>query len=159
MHIFIPVRKACYVPTSSRLGAVLMSWSVFGMSGPFLSPSALKRQQTGPGAQRKGPLLCSLAVIRKRTLHRSQDLPPRTPGCNVLPGLDSQCAVALAPGTRWAPNTLHFILLSPHTVTYGLACVCTAVNISSHIIIHILHLMQYLAHVLCITNVSFTAYK
>lgn len=29
----------------------------------------------------------------KRTLRCSQELPPRTPGCNVLPGLESQCTL------------------------------------------------------------------
>lgn len=65
----------------------------------------------------------------------------------------------LAPGTCWAQNTLSFILIFPHTFMYGLACLWAAVNILSRYIIHMLHLMQYLIHVLCTTNVCITAYK
>lgn len=142
----------CYVPTSSHLRAVLMSWAVFGMSGPFSVSFSLKTAAEEAGDQRKGPLLCYVAVIRKRTLFPLPvPSPPRTPGCNVLPGLESQCAVALAPETRRAPHTRSSIPMSPRAFMYVLTCVWAAVNISSHRIIHVLHLMQYLTHVHCIT--------
>lgn len=51
---FIVVGNVCYVPTSSHLRTVLMSWAVFGMSGPFLCPSVLKRQQSRLGTKEKG---------------------------------------------------------------------------------------------------------
>lgn len=62
---FIVVRKVRYVPTSSRLRAVLMSGAVFGMSGPFLCPSAFKMAADWAGDQSKAPLFCYVAVIRK----------------------------------------------------------------------------------------------
>ena len=156
---FILVRKVRYVPTSSRLRAVLMSLAVFGMSGPFLCPSVLKQQQPGLGTREKGPLLCYVAVIRKRTRRCSQDLPPQGPqGAMFYEALNHNAPSLWLRGPAEL-HTMSFILISPHTFMYGLACVWAAVNISSYCIIHILHLMQYLIHVHCITTVYFTAYK
>lgn len=76
---FTVVRKVRYVPTSSRLRVVLISRAVFGMSGPFLCPSAFKMAADWAGDQRKALLFCALVVIRKkRPFCCSQDLPPRT---------------------------------------------------------------------------------
>lgn len=148
MHILvrkIVVRNACSVPTSSRLRAVLMSWAVFGMRGPFMCPSAFKTAAEGAGDQRKAPLFHYVAVIRKKgTFAARRTFPQGPPECNVEPGLESQCTVALAPGACRASNTMSFILISLTLLSTALHVCEQAVNISSHCIIH---LMQYLIHV------------
>lgn len=77
---------------------------------------------------------------KKRNLCRSQDLPPRTPECNVVPSLESQCTVALAPGACRASNTMSFILISLTLLSMALHVCEQAVNISSHCIIHLMHI-------------------
>lgn len=98
MHIFDSSKKSaqCSNIKSSQgcfdeLGSI---WDEWAISMSF----SLKTAADEAGDQRKGPLLRYVAVIRKRTLRRYQDLPPRSPGCTVVPGLESQCTVGLLRG-------------------------------------------------------------
>lgn len=80
-HIVIRKEKVLSVPTSNRLKAFLMSWVVFGMSGPFRCPSAYKMAADQAGHRRKAPFMlwCCSDPQKKGPLCRLQDLPPRTP--------------------------------------------------------------------------------
>ena len=136
-----------------ELGSI---WDEWAISVSF----SLKTAADEAGDQRKGPFIALRGSDPKKGPFVATRTFPQGPrGAMFLPGLESQCTVALAPGTCWARNTLSFILIFPHTFMYGLVCLWAAVNISSHCIIHMLHLMQYSIHVLCTTNVCTTAYK
>lgn len=136
-----------------ELGSI---WDEWAISVSF----SLKTAADEAGDQRKGPFIALRGSDPKKgPFVATRTFPQGPQGAMFLPGLESQCTVALAPGTCWARNTLSFILIFPHTFMYGLVCLWAAVNISSHCIIHMLHLMQYSIHVLCTTNVCTTAYK
>lgn len=135
-----------YVPASSRLRAVLMSWAVFGMSGPFLCPSAFKMAADWAGDQSKAPLFCYVAVIRKKGPFPGPS--PKDPRvqCSTRPWI----TMHHRPRSRGLLGSKHCELYS-NILSHFHVHVCEqAVNISSHCIIH---LMQYLIHVHGITNV------
>lgn len=78
-------------------------------------------------------LYCVAVIQKKDPSPLPGSSPPRTSGRNVLPGLESQCAITLAPGTCLVSKHYeHYSNIYSHLYAQPYMCVCEQLLIFHH---------------------------
>lgn len=103
-----------------------------GWVGHFRVLQFLNSSRAGWGPEKRPFIVLCSSDPKKGPFAALRTFPPRTPGCSVLPSLELQCTVALAPGICRSQHFEHY----SNTLTLSCLHVWAIINISSHYIIH-----------------------